>query len=777
MAKRSLQASAEGIKKAKQAFKRKGWTQEYLAAEVGLETRQAIWKFFTGKRIDRHVFHDICFALELDISEIAQPLSADESGFLDIPANLSLEIETVVKKLRSVYQENIQAQCGTVQILDVAQPIQFQDIYVDIEILEEINSRRWLEIKKFPQVWKKENNCLGVADWPQTRGSGMEAVKKYTKLMVLGKPGSGKTTFLQAIANSCNLGLFQADYLPIFVRLKDFAEDIRGRTQINLSNYLYESFINLGIHEQELTTVFAHGQALILLDGLDEVVAQDSNKIIHKIRQFTEKFYKNKIIITCRLGIQNYKFHGFTEVEIANFRKPQIANFAEKWFRSVAKHPPGVAQELASRFIQKLELIGNLQFLDLAATPILLNFICLIYQFNEDLPVNRAEFYKQVLDLMLIRWDEARGIQRDKFYPNFSLLHKIKLLSHIAAITFPQSSYFQPESHLCQLITDYLVQNFNTSNDTTALQLESASLLQAIEIQQGLLVQRARGIYSFSHISLQQYLTAREIVTNINTQNLAELMNHLNEKYWWEVFLLIVSMLKPADELFKAMKEKIDNLSVKNAKLHNFLTWLTQKAAAVNTSYHPASVRAFYFTIAMPSEYALACSQELAILLDHHLAGNLAEDLALDLALIHGLTVSLGINSEIFLARFSALSLALDLKHLLATQPDLQTSLQEIKNQLPSPSQGGDFLKSWWQENGKNWTEALRNWMITTRQIGHNWRFNQQDLYDIQQYWDANKLLLDCLQSPTDISPNLRNYLEKSLFLPGEIKLETGDEN
>jgi predicted NACHT family NTPase len=53
MARRSLQASAQGIKKAKQAFLRKGWTQEYLAGEVGLETRQPIWKFFAHRQCDR----------------------------------------------------------------------------------------------------------------------------------------------------------------------------------------------------------------------------------------------------------------------------------------------------------------------------------------------------------------------------------------------------------------------------------------------------------------------------------------------------------------------------------------------------------------------------------------------------------------------------------------------------------------------------------------------------------------------------------------------------
>ena len=71
MAKRSLKASPPGIDKAKKAFERIGWTQEYLAAEVGLSTRQSVWKFFSGKPIERHIFIDLCFQLSLDWQDIA----------------------------------------------------------------------------------------------------------------------------------------------------------------------------------------------------------------------------------------------------------------------------------------------------------------------------------------------------------------------------------------------------------------------------------------------------------------------------------------------------------------------------------------------------------------------------------------------------------------------------------------------------------------------------------------------------------------------------------
>jgi predicted NACHT family NTPase len=71
MVRRSLQASHIGIQQAKRAFARKGWTQENLALEVGLKTRQPIWRFFSGRPVERHIFLEICSILELNWREIA----------------------------------------------------------------------------------------------------------------------------------------------------------------------------------------------------------------------------------------------------------------------------------------------------------------------------------------------------------------------------------------------------------------------------------------------------------------------------------------------------------------------------------------------------------------------------------------------------------------------------------------------------------------------------------------------------------------------------------
>lgn len=765
MAKRSLQASDEGIRKAKQAFKRKGWTQEYLAAEVGLETRQPIWKFFTGKPIDRHAFNDICFILELDPSEIAQKPAVDGSTPLEISTHRTLDIDALVQKLRFAHYDKIQAQCGTLHLLDIARPISLSDLYVDVNILEDITSQRWLEISGLEKFEPHEFERFGLGKVTQKRIWGIDAVAKYSQMMVLGKPGSGKTTFLQSLAISCNQGAFQPDCLPIFISLKNFGEDTRFRPQISLLDYIYECFNILDVSEHELVSVLAHGKAIILLDGLDETIGEDCDKVIQKLNNFIDKYYKNKIIITCRIAAQHRKFQGFTEVEIADFTKPQIAAFSQKWFLAVAHNEPVKAAALANKFMQKLEMAENRQILELATTPILLNLTCLVFQFLEDFPANRAELYKQGLDLLLVRWDEARGIKRDQVYRDLSLLQKIKLLSRLAAITFLQGNYFISEIKMRQMIADYLRQLPQGTTDADALGIESEVVLKAIEAQHGLLIERARGIYSFSHLTFQEYFTAREIIAHANNQTLSEFVNHLQEKRWREVFLLSVGMLKSADELLQLIKQKVDSFAAASTKLGNFLNWLQRKSLAVETPYHPASVRAFYFIIALPPEEPLALSQNLAISLDRRLAGNLTVDLALDLAFTHALGVSLAITADIFFQRFSAICLALDLDHLLEKEPSLQNSLQDLKNQLPSPNQGRQAVKSWWQTNGQAWIGDLRSLMMRDRQIGHDWQFNPEEWQYLQQYWDANKLLLDCLNSATNVTPSLRDSIEKSLFL------------
>ena len=256
---------------------------------------------------------------------------------------------------------------------------------------------------------------------------GEEAVTKYSKIFILGKPGAGKTTFLKNLVIQCNSGSFQSELIPFFVGLKYFAE---AENKSSLFNYLNQYI------EQEDRESFRQilklGKALICLDGLDEVLESDSQRVIREIETFTNHYPDNQYLIACRIAAKEYIFEKFTEVEIADFDWQQITNFANNWFKNkVIK---------AQTFLARLET--NEPIKELASSPLLLTLLCISFEELEDFPANRARLYEEGLDILLTKWDAKRGITRDEIYKKLWVKRKKDLLSQIARDTFAEGEYF-----------------------------------------------------------------------------------------------------------------------------------------------------------------------------------------------------------------------------------------------------------------------------------------------------------------------------------------------
>ena len=287
MVKRSLQSSSSGIQRAKAAFAIKGWTQDNLAGEVNLKTRQPIGRFFTGQRVDRQTFLAICTILDLDWREIADnpPAEFPEGNAAETASG---NIDSLVQIVRSQYRDTIQNQCGILQLLDISRPVSIDDIYVDVNILEEIASQQWFEIADLQNLEPAEFDRVGLGAVDQKQIPGMQAVETYSKLRVLGKPGVGKTTFLKHLAILCNRGKFAAHQVPVFIALRDFAEECRERGKFNILNYIHQAFITSGVPNLSvIETLLKAGRVLLLLDGMDEVLNQDITAVLKDITKIS----------------------------------------------------------------------------------------------------------------------------------------------------------------------------------------------------------------------------------------------------------------------------------------------------------------------------------------------------------------------------------------------------------------------------------------------------------------------------------------------------------
>jgi hypothetical protein len=98
--------------------------------------------------------------------------------------------------------------------------------------------------------------------------------------------------------------------------------------------------------------------------------------------------------------------------------------------------------------------------------------------------------------------------------------------------------------------------------------------------------------------------------------------------------------------------------------------------------------------------------------------------------------------------------------------PELEDILQKLKQQIAYADADSQGFKVWWDKNGEAWTEQLRAIMISYRNFGHDWQFSNQQKEALKQYYDANILLINCLNSNCYVTNSVRQQIENSLLLP-----------
>ncbi|MEL7333398.1 MAG: NACHT domain-containing protein [Cyanobacteria bacterium J06560_2] len=801
MAKPSVSASEAGRQLAEQSLKLAGMTKKGLSEAAGC-SRQPVTNFFKGVAIEQGLFVELCDRLQLDWQTVAglspSPMAVAVTPRLGhaMVANASeadglavdgLAIDGLVRSLRKTAKDSIYERCGTVRVLDMSRPVGLNDIYTNVNILEQVSSHQRRQLRDLVAEAESGNfDRLGFGQVSHPRVPVMTAVERHKKLIVLGKPGAGKTTFLKHLAIQCIDGQFEPDRLPLFINLKQFAEN---PNRLGLLAFLSHRHLKSQItalsgsdieaHMLRLKRVLNEGRALLLLDGLDEVNQDAHDWVLREIRVVSEEFHENHFLMTCRVAAWEYTFEQFTEVEIADFDSSQVSAFAEQWFDGKAMQ--------ARTFLWSLSKRPRLA--QLAVTPLLLTLLCLAFEASSALPSSRSELYQEGIETLLKKWDASRGIHRDQVYKKLSPKRKEDLLSQIALTTFRMGQYFFRQRDLEQMITDYIRNLPEASDRPESLQVDSTTVLHSIEAQHGLLVERAKHYYSFSHLTFHEYFVARELV--FNSSNLQKTMAQLAEKYalkprWREVFLLSSELLRDADLLLTPLANKVHALLAGSAKLQDFLVDVFERASQPHfAGVKPAAVRAFLFDI----DFDIDENRVVAIRLDP--AANLLVCASFLTRMLEGVTLADAIalthtydqqvtppQPKIAQAKSAneammiAIDIVLESKRL---KPQESETLKGIVQKL----QPGDspVVSRWTGEEAaiKEVADAARHVAKDRYHIGEKWTFNDAEKLLLKQYYRTTRLLVDCLYSDgCMLGPDRRQAIEKSLFSPA-MCLSDGD--
>jgi hypothetical protein len=511
------------------------------------------------------------------------------------------------------YRQEMQTLYGELRTIGMAEPHALADIFTDVYLFDKPSAllRYGLEeLERQAQLEGTQSQQL------RERHAALDIVKKQNRLFILGKPGAGKTTLLKHLVLQCTTG--KLDAVPIFVGFKAWAD-----SGLMLMPFLTKQFTicNFPDAQSFIEHILSEGRAIVLFDGLDEVSQEQGahDRVSREVGDFVDQYQGSRYVITCRTAATERVFSRFTYCELADFTEAQVERFVSFWFHD--------KEDKRKAFLDEFKKPEHKRLHDLSRTPLLLTLLCLTFDETMTFPKRKAEIYEEALDALLKKWDAERSIKRDIVYKKLSLGYKHQLLMELAAETFERGNLFMRKQDVINRIVRFirrLPMEYATED------IDGEAILRAIEAQHGLLIEQARHIYSFSHLTFHEYFTAQYIATHPEPSIFYGLVGHAADPRWAEVLALSTSILdyRNVARLFRIWFEHMQQQIETNLELMACMQWTARHSHSAEGSYR-RSVRATMLALALIDwgidctcaiDRALACALNHVNMLEHALA-------------------------------------------------------------------------------------------------------------------------------------------------------------
>ncbi|MBD2018022.1 NACHT domain-containing protein [Microcoleus sp. FACHB-53] len=409
---RGVRATEAGRQKLLQAKasrrnnKGKPWTyfDVATAAEVDEKTVQ---RFFRGEAKDRNYAIAIVQALDLDITEVVDPQdwnppeeTAEGINWREVCGKVLAQQREKQNFRRSITGRHLGHEAKNVYVkLGLVKPKEQPRRGDEFQPSADRGMLQYqLTEKEIEQEYQYDEFLEQVIEGKE---------KNFT---IVGEPGAGKSTWLEQIAlhvDNSNKGF------PICISLASLG----GKTleeylfQTWLKNALLISQCDVGITsaQKKLEELFKSGKVWLLLDGVDEMRADESplQAIATQLEGWGDLA---RVVLTCRSNV--WEAHpnallNFETYRTLHFDDEQVGDFIQQWFTQEGK------PELGEQLETKLDDARNDRIRDLIINPLRLAMLCGIWYCRRgDLPKTKATLYQQYIEYFY-RWKQHPQLTDD----------------------------------------------------------------------------------------------------------------------------------------------------------------------------------------------------------------------------------------------------------------------------------------------------------------------------------------------------------------------------